>query len=88
MAKNESLSSSSAAAAVATATTTAAILATNIEFIKSDILEIKQTLKEIVLANTTRIDTMETKLDTLARIVYIGVGISIALSVILKVFVK
>ena len=91
----QTVSTANAAATAAaliksTAETTATAL--NIQYIQRDILDIKGTLKSMADAQETKQQRLEERVDNLAKMVWIGMGIAVGISFLSpflqKLFIK
>lgn len=76
------------AATLVKATAESTATALNIQYIQKDILEIKEGIKGLTAMQNDKIDLLEAKYEALSKLVYIGVGASSVLSILLRFWVK
>ena len=79
-----------AARAAALIKTTAESTATalNIQYIQKDILEIKESIKQIISTQDGKVQELEKKIDSLQRAVAMGIGIASTIAFTLPILIN
>ena len=66
----------------------AAVVGNDISWIKKEVGEIKVSLQSMVSLQETKINSLEDKIDTLSKTVFIGIGIATTIAFALPLLIK